>query len=182
MPSGSLGAQPQIWMNVVLVDPQGNRIWETGYVDSNGDLADNHSLDVLARRIPLDKQLLNLQTKFLTTNVKGTDREMYIPINFDIDQLPFIRPAFQPVSVINHPPSIRMEGHSIPPLGSRNVKYSVPARLIRQPGIYRLSVRMRSRMQPIYFMKFCNATAEMERAMNEGICDFHVNTVTFEVR
>ncbi len=181
LPSGSLGAQPQVWLNAVLIDPEGNRIWETGYVDSNGDLADQHSLDVLARRIPLDKQLMNLQTKFLTTNVKGTDREMYLPINFDLDQLPFIRPAPEPVSVLNHPPLIRMEAHSIPPLGSRNAKYSVPARLIQAPGIYRLSVRMRSRMEPIYFMKFCNATAEMERAMNEGICDFHVSTVTFQV-
>lgn len=182
MPSGSLGAQPQLWMNVVLIDPDGRRIWETGYVDSNGDLADNHSLDVLARRIPLDDQLFNLQTKFLTSNVKGTEREMYLPVSFDVDQLPFIRPAPQPVTVLNHPPGIRMEGHSIPALGSRNAKFSVPADLIRRPGVYRLSVRMRSRAEPIYFMRFCKATPEMERMMNEWIADFHVNTVAFEVR
>ena len=182
MPSGSLGAQPQLWMNAVLIDPDGQRIWETGYVDSNGDLADNHSLDVLARRIPFDDQLFNLQTKFLTTNVKGTEREMYLPVSFDVDQLPFIRPAPQPVTVINHPPGIRMEGHSIPALGSRNAKFSVPGDLIRRPGVYRLSVRMRSRAEPIYFMRFCDATPEMERMMNEWIADFHVNTVSFEVR
>jgi hypothetical protein len=182
MPSGSLGAQPQIWMNAVLVGPGGNRLWESGYVDSNGDLADNHSLDVLARRIPVDTQLMNLQTKFLTTNVKGTDREMYLPVNFDVDQLPFIRPDARPVTVLNHPGFIRMEGHSIPPLGSRNVKYEVPARLMTQPGTYQLSVRMRSRAEPIYFMRFCNATPEMQRMMNEWICDFHVSTVVFEVQ
>ena len=182
MPSGSLGAQPQLWMNVVLIGPSGNRLWETGHVDSNGDLADNHSLDVLSRLIPFDDQLFNLQTKFLTQNVKGTDREMYLPVNFDVDQLPFIRPAPQPVTVLNHPPGIRMEGHSLPALGSRNAKFSIPAKLLTQPGTYRLSVRMRSRAEPIYFMRFCNATAEMERMMNEWIADFHVNTVTFEVR
>ncbi len=182
MPSGSLGAQPQVWMNTVLIGPAGERIWESGYLDSNGDLADQHSLDVLARKIPLDTQLMNLQTKFLTTNVKGTDRETYLPVSFDFDQLPFLRPAQQPVSVINHPPFIRMESHSIPPLGSRNVKYSIPSRLIQQPGTYRLSVRMRSRAEPIYFMRFCNATPEMERMMNEWIADFHTSTVTFEVR
>jgi hypothetical protein len=181
MPSGSLGAQPQVWMNVVLIDPAGNRIWESGYLDSNGDLADRHSADVLARKIPYDEQLMNLQTRFLTTNVKGTDREMYIPINVDIDQLPFLRPAPQPVSVLNHPPLIRMEAHSLPPLGSRNVKYSIPAKLIGTPGSYRLSVRMRSRAEPIYFMKFCNATPEMIRSMNEGIVDFHIQSVVFEV-
>jgi len=182
MPSGSLGAQPQLWMNVVLIDPDGRRVWETGYVDSNGDLADNHSLDVLARLIPFDDQLFNLQTKFLTSNLKGTEREMYLPVGFDVDQLPFIRPAPQPVTVLNHPPGIRMEGHSIPALGSRNAKFSIPADLISRPGTYRLSVRMRSRAEPIYFMRFCNATPEMERMMNEWIADFHVNTVAFEVR
>ena len=182
LPSGSLGAQPQIWMNVVLIGPGGNRIWESGYLDSNGDLADQHSLDVLARTIPLDTQLMNLQTKFLTTNVKGTDREMYLPVSFDFDQLPFLRPAQQPVSVINHPVAIRMESHSIPALGSRNIKYSVPARLIQEPGTYRISVRLRSRMEPIYFMRFCDATPEMERMMNEGIADFHASSVVFEVR
>ena len=181
MPSGSLGAQPQLWMNVVLISPGGQRLWETGYVDSNGDLADNHSLDVLSRLIPFDDQLFNLQSKFFVTNVKGTDREVYLPINFDVDQLPFLRPAQQPVTVINHPPGIRLEGHSIPPLGSRKAKFSVPPRLITQPGTYRLSVRMRSRAEPIYFMRFVNATPEMERMMNEWIVDFHVNTVTFEV-
>ena len=145
MPSGSLGAQPQLWMNVVLIGPARNRLWETGHVDSNGDLADNHSLDVLSRVMPFDDQLFNLQTKFLTQNVKGTDREMYLPINFDVDQLPFIRPAQQPVTVLNHPPGIRMEGHSLPALASRNAKFSIPARLVTQPGTYRLSVRMRSR-------------------------------------
>ncbi len=182
MPSGSLGAQPQLWMNVVLIGPNGNRLWETGHVDSNGDLADNHSLDVLNRTLPFDDQLFNLQTKFLTQNVKGTDREMYLPVNFDVDQLPFIRPAAQPVTVLNHPPGIRMEGHSLPALASRNAKFSIPAKLITQPGTYRLSVRMRSRAEPIYFMRFCDATPEMERMMNEWIADFHVNTVTFNVR
>ena len=169
-------------MNVVLIGPAGNRLWETGYVDSNGDLADNHSLDVLSRAVPFDDQLFNLQTKFLTQNVKGTDREMYLPINFDVDQLPFIRPAQQPVTVLNHPPGIRLEGHSLPALASRNAEFSVPARLVTQPGTYRLSVRMRSRAEPIYFMRFCDATPEMERMMNEWIADFHVNTVTFQVR
>lgn len=182
MPSGSLGAQPQLWMNVVLIGPDGSRLWESGHVDSNGDLCDNHSLDVLARTIPFDDQLFNLQTKFLTQNVKGTDREMYLPVNFDVDQLPFIRPAPQPVSVLNHPPGIRMESHSLPALASRKAKFSVPRHLVSQPGNYRLSVRMRSRAEPIYFMRFCNSTAEMERMMNEWIADFHMNTVTFNVQ
>ena len=79
LPSGSLGAQPEIWLNVALVGPDGENVWESGYVDSAGDMADLHSADVLAGTLPHDDQLFNLQTKFLTTNIKGTDREMYLP-------------------------------------------------------------------------------------------------------
>jgi hypothetical protein len=182
LPSGSLGAQPEIWLNVALVGPDGKNLWESGYVDSNGDMADLHSHDVATGKIPRDAQLFNLQSKFLTTNVKGTDREMYLPVNLDIDQIPFIRPAGQPVSVMNHPPFIRMEQRSIPPLGSRTASYRVPGTLVKQPGKYRLAVRLRSRAEPIYFMKFVGATREMEQAMNEWMLDVHPYTVEFEVK
>jgi len=182
LPSGSLGAQPEIWLNVALIDPEGKRVFESGYVDSNGDMADLHSLDVAAGKIPLDKQLFNLQTKFLTTNVKGTDREMYLPVNFDIDQIPHIRPAGVPSSVLNHPPFIRMEGRSIPPLGYRDAKYKVPADKLTKPGRYTLQVRMRSRAEPIYFMKFVGATRDMEQSINEWMIDIHPYAVTFDVQ
>ena len=182
LPSGSLGAQPEIWLDVALVGPDGKTLWESGYVDSHGDMADLHSLDVRAGKLARDSQLVNLQTKFLTTNVVGTDRETYLPVNFDIDQLPFIRPATVPTTVQNHPPFIRMEQRSIPPLGERTASYSVPARLLAQPGAYKLAVRLRSRAEPIYFMKFVKATAEMERAMNQWMIDLHAYTVSFEIR
>jgi nitrate/TMAO reductase-like tetraheme cytochrome c subunit len=182
LPSGSLGAQPQLWVNVALIDPDGKNIWESGYVDSNGDMADLHSLDVAAGRIKIDQQLVNFQTKFLTTNIKGTDREMYLPVNFDIDPLPHLRPPQIPTTVLNHPPLVRMENHSLPPLGQRQAKYQVPGRLIANPGKYRLAFRLRSRAEPIYFMRFVGATKEMERRMNERMLSFKTSTVEFEVR
>ena len=181
LPSGSLGAQPEIWLNVALVDPDGKNVWESGYVDKNGDMADLHSLEVAAGTIAHDDQLFNLQTKFLTTNVKGTDREMYLPVNVDVDQLPFLRPPAQPVSVMNHPPFVRMEGRSLPPLASRDAKYSVPGELLTKPGKYKLQARMRSRAEPIYFMRFVNATADMEQSMNEWMLDIHQYAVEFDI-
>ena len=182
LPSGSLGAQPQAWLNVALIDPDGNRIWESGYVDSRGDLADIHSLDVAAGTIEFDPQLFNLQAKFLTTNIKGTDREMILPVNFDGDQLPFIRPGNTPVSILNHPTGVRMEKRSIPPLGSRFAKYKVPGSLMSKAGTYRLAVRLRSRSEPIYFMELVGSTTDMKRAMNEWITDTHAYAVEFDVR
>jgi hypothetical protein len=182
LPSGSLGAQPEIWLNVALVDPKGRNVWESGYIDAVGDMADQHSTEVQAGRIAHDDQLFNLQTKFLTTNVKGTDREMVLPVNFDVDQLPFLRPASVPTTVLNHPPLVRMEGRSIPPRGWRDAEYSVPGELLAQPGKYRLLVRLRSRAEPMYFMRFVGATTDMERAINEWMIDIHPYAVEFEVR
>jgi nitrate/TMAO reductase-like tetraheme cytochrome c subunit len=182
MPSGSLGAQPQLWLNVVLISPSGRRVWESGYLDSNGDLCNNHSLEVAAGRARADYQLFNLQTQFLTTGVKGTDREMYLPINVDFDQLPFLRPGNQPISVLNHPPFIRMEARSIPPLGNKVARYRVPAELLTEPGAYRLSARLRSRMEPIYFMRFVNATPDMEQRMIENTLDIHPRSDEFILR
>jgi cytochrome c554/c'-like protein len=182
LPSGSLGAQPQLWVNVALVDPDGKNIWESGYVDSNGDMADLHSLDVASGRIKTDQQLVHFQTKFLTTNVKGTDREMYLPVNFDIDPLPHLRPPQIPTTVLNHPPLVRMENHSLPPLGQKQAKYQVPGNLIKKPGKYRLAFRLRSRAEPIYFMRFVGAAKEMERRMNERMLSFKASTVELEVK
>jgi hypothetical protein len=182
LPSGSLGAQPQLWVNVALVDPDGKNVWESGYVDRNGDLADLHSLEVAAGRIKTDQQVVNFQTKFLTTNLKGTDREMYLPVNFDIDPLPHLRPPQIPTTVLNHPPLVRMENHSLPPLGERLAKYRVPGNLIAKPGKYRLAFRLRSRAEPIYFMRFVRATKEMERRMNERMLSFKAFTSELEVK
>lgn len=182
LPSGSLGAQPQLWANVVLIGPRGNRLWESGYTDRWGDVADIHSEDVRHKQIPYDWQLFNLQTMFLITGAKGTDREFFLPVNVDVDQLPYLRPGAQPISVINHPPLIRMEGRSLAPLGSRRIPYRVPAELLQEPGQYRLSFRLRSRAEPIYFMRFCGATREMQRAMNEWMVDFHQSSVEFVVK
>ena len=182
LPSGSLGAQPQLWVNVALVDPDGKNIWELGYVDSNGDMADLHSLDVAAGKIKTDQQLVHFQTKFLTTNVKGTDREMYLPVNFDVDPLPHLRPPQVPTTVLNHPPLVRMENHSMSPLGEKQAEYQVPGNLITKPGKYRLAFRMRSRAEPIYFMRFVGAAKEMERRMNERMLSFKVRTVELDVK
>ena len=181
-PSGSLGAQPQIWVNAVLINPRGQRVWESGYTDAIGDVADTLSLEVQAGRCKPDLQLVNFQSKFLFTGVKGTDREWFLPVGFDIDQLPFIRPSGFPVTTLNHPPTIRMEQRSLPPLSTRKAKYRVPASAMRMAGKYRLSVRMRSRSHPIYFVRYCEGTPDMERRINEGMLDFHEDSVEFLVR
>ncbi len=182
MPTGSLGAQPQLWLNVVLINPDGCRVWESGYLDRNGDLADMNSVEVARGNIRRDRDLFNLQTKFLINNVRGTDREAALPLNFSLDQLVFLRPGAIPISVLNHPPLIRMEAHSIPPLDHRRPQFRIPAAAFSKPGPYRLSVRMRSRMEPPYFMRQIHSTPDMIRRMNQNMLDLRPSSHTFWVK
>lgn len=182
LPTGSLGAQPQLWLNAVLINPEGRRVWETGFLDCNADLADMHSIEVLNGDIPRDKDLFNLQTKFLINNIRGTDREAALPLNFSLDQLVFLRPGAVPISVLNHPPFIRMEAHSIPPLDHRTPKFHIPASALKKRGLYRLSVRMRSRTEPMYFMRQIKSTPDMLRRMNENMLDLRASSHTFMVK
>lgn len=182
LPTASLGAQPQLWANIVLIGPDGRRVWESGYTDSYGDVCDIHSEDVQKGRAPYDSQLFNLQTMFMITGATGTDREFYLPVNLSIDQVAQLRPGGLPISVLNHPPFIRMENRSIAPLGKKRARYRIPAEVLCQPGHYRLTFRLRSRLEPMYFMRFVGATEEMQRAMNEGILDVHPMSVEFEVK
>lgn len=181
MPSGSLGAQPQLWLNVVLVGPDGSRVFESGDLDRWGDLRDVQSIDVQQGLIPADRQLASYQTKFLITNVKGTEREFFFPLPVDADPLPYIRPGTVPYSVLNHPPLVRMEAHSIPPLDRRSEKFRIPAEAIRQPGRYRLSVRLRSRVEPPYFARFCGLPQDALAALVERSIDVHGQSYEFTV-
>ena len=92
------------------------------------------------------------------------------------------RPPGVPTTVLNHPPLVRMENHSLPPLGEKVAKYEVPGALIKKPGMYRLAFRMRSRSEPIYFMRFVRSTKDMEQSMNERIMNFHAFAVELEVK
>ena len=49
------------------------------------------------------------------------------------------------------------------------------------PGKYKLAVRLRSRAEPIYFMRFVNATSDMERSMNEWMLSVHASSAEFQV-
>jgi hypothetical protein len=75
-----------------------------------------------------------------------------------------------------------MENRSLTPLGEKLVTYQVPGNLIKKPGKYRIAFRMRSRAEPIYFMRFVRATKEMEQSMNERIMNFHDFAVEVDVK
>ncbi len=58
----------------------------------------------------------------------------------------------------------------------------MPGSLITKPGKYRLAFRMRSRAEPIYFMRFVGSTKEMEQRMNERMANIHAYAVEVDVK
>ncbi len=58
----------------------------------------------------------------------------------------------------------------------------MPGNLITKPGKYSLAFRMRSRAEPIYFMRFVGSTKDMEQSMNERIMNFHAFAVGVDVK
>ena len=70
--------------------PIGKRVWESGYVDSNGDFADVHSLDLAAGKIEYDDQLFNLQGTFLVTMVLMVQLEQLPPTTPWLEQAKLI--------------------------------------------------------------------------------------------
>ena len=70
---------------------------------------------------------------------------------------------------------------SLPPLSSRKANYTIPASVMSKTGTYTMAIRMRSRAEPIYFMRFVGATKEMEQSMNDWMMDIHPYSVEFQV-
>ncbi len=183
-PSNSLGAQPQVWMNVVLVDPDGQRIWESGDGDKFGGLRTKWSSEVQNGTVAHDDQLWNLQTVFLYTGFKGPDREWFVPVNVSFGLngvLPQARPGAQPTTLINGAPFVRMEIRALAPNETRPAKYSIPGHLFKKRGKYKLASRLRYRAEPISFMKWIGATPEMIMRLNQGMVDINPYTIEFRV-
>src|SRR5262249_31906407 len=64
----------QAWIELTLLDPWGRPVFQSGDLDRNRDLRDDHSYEVVSGRIPNDGDLFNLQSKFAVFTNKGTER------------------------------------------------------------------------------------------------------------
>ena len=121
-------AERLVWLFVEVQDKNGNTIFRSGDLDPNGDVRDSHSLYAHNGDLPLDKQLFTLQSRFLTRNVRGGEREQVLAVNFSVDPLPFIRPSTRSTVLTGQPAGARIHRYSIPPNGVRTAAYRVPAK------------------------------------------------------
>lgn len=141
-------AERLVWLEVTVMDAAGEVVFRSGDLDPNGDVRDLHSLYVHAGELPLDDQLFSLQSKFLTRNLRGGEREQVLAINHSVDALPFLRPDTTPTILEGRPNGARIHKQGIEPGGQRMARYRVPDDVLESGAEYRVRLRLKAAMVP----------------------------------
>jgi Cytochrome c554 and c-prime len=137
------------YMQVFVTDPSGKEIFKSGDLDPNGDVRDLHSTYVHNGELPLDKYLFTLQSRFLTRNLRGGDREQVLAVNYSPDPVPFVRPPTFAVNFTGRPDGARIQRRGIEPLEARWADYEVDAKALSGPGPYKVRIRFLAGMVPV---------------------------------
>ncbi len=148
VPTG-FDAERPIWLQVVVWDRNNKVVFRSGDLDPNGDYRDDHSFFVHNGEIPRDRYLFSLQSKFITRNVRGNEREDILPVPFSLDPLSFNRPLVRPFSSLGRPLGARKHKQNIEPRGHRYAKYYIAPNRLTGCGPYKINVRLITGMVPV---------------------------------
>lgn len=148
VPTG-FDAERLVYLQVTVTDRDGTVMFTSGDPDPNGDLRDAHSLYVHNGELPSDPYLFNLQSKFVTRNVRGSESERIIPVNPSFDPLPFLRPLTQSSILLGRPVNVRKHRNGIEPNGSRWASYEIPGSRLTGNGPYAANIKLILGMVPV---------------------------------
>ena len=149
VPTG-FDAERLVFLRVVVTDRAGAVVFVSGDFDPNGDVRDNHSVYVHNGQVPLDRQLFSLQTKFITRNVFGGEREQVLAVPYSLTPLVYLRPATRPFNVLGRPLGARKHKLSLTSRnGSRWANYTVSNRALTGNGPYNVKMELVSGMVPV---------------------------------
>lgn len=148
VPTG-FDAERLVFLQITVKDADGRVIFVSGDRDPNGDVRDLHSLYVHNKELPLDRQLFSLQSKFLTRNLRGGEREQVLAVNYSVDPLPYIRPDTTPGILIARPGGARKHAMLLPPGASRWAKYHLSAKELTGKAPYTVDIRFIAQMVPV---------------------------------
>lgn len=141
-------AERLVYLRVRVTDAEGRVVLVSGDLDANGDLRDRHSVLVASGEVPRDRQLFTLQSRFLTRNVRGGEREQVLAVNHSVDPLPFIRPETVPTVLTGRPRGARIHKVGIEPGGRRQARYVVRGSELGV-GEHRIEVELVAGMVPV---------------------------------
>ncbi len=148
VPTG-FDAERLVFLEVTVTDSDGEVVYVSGDRDPNGDVRDAHSLYVHEGLLPVDRDLFNLQSKFLVRLFRGGEREQVLAVNKSLSPQPFIRPETRPTVLYGRPRGARKHKKSIEPLGRRTASYSVSGDKLDRTGRYDIRVRLIAQSIPI---------------------------------
>lgn len=148
VPTG-FDAERLVWLYVRVVDAEGRVVHQSGDLDPNGDVRDLHSAYVHNHELPLDSELLSLQSKFLTRMLRGGEREQVLAVNLSPTALPYIRPERQSDILVGRPGGARKQKESVEPGGSRWATYRVRESELVGKGPYRAIIQLKAAMVPV---------------------------------
>lgn len=148
VPTG-FDAERLVFLRVTVTDRCGKVVYISGDLDPSGDVRDSHSYYVHNGLLPLDRQLFSLQSRFITRNVRGGEREQILNIPFSLDPLPYVRPATRPFTVLGRPLGARKHKQNIEVAGHRWAKYRIDPSQLTGKGPYFCRVQLVAGMVPI---------------------------------
>lgn len=148
VPTG-FDAERLVFLHVTVCDSSGRVLFVSGDLDPNGDVRDSHSVYVHNGLLPVDRQLFSLQTRFLTRNVRGGEREQVLNVPFSIDPLPYTRPETRPFTVLGRPVGARKHKQNIEVGGERWAEYAIDRDRFIGKGPYYVRVELVAGMVPV---------------------------------
>ena len=149
VPTG-FDAERLVWLYVTVIDSEGKVVKVSGDLDPNGDLRDLHSLYVHNHELPIDKELFSLQSKFLTRNIVGGEREQVLPVNYSASPLIFLRPSRNSTVLLGRPNGARKHKTTIEPNGERWASYTVTKKqLATGKPPFKAVIQLKAAMVPV---------------------------------
>lgn len=147
VPTG-FDAERIVFLRTQVWDGTGRLVFQSGDLDPNGDVRDSHSRYVHNGKIPLDRQLFSLQSRFITRNIRGGEREQILNVPYSLDPLPYTRPATRPFTVLGRPVGARKHKQNLEVGGSRLARYRLSGKQLTC-GPYTVRARLIQGMVPI---------------------------------
>jgi hypothetical protein len=148
VPTG-FDAERVVYLQVTVSDRNGKVSFQSGDLDPNGDLRDDHSVYVRNGELPLDLSLFSLQSKFIASTIRGGEREQILAVPYSLDPLPFVRPLTLPFTVYGRPLFDRKQKQNIEVHGYRWAKYEIKPCAFTGQGPYHVTARFLAGMVPV---------------------------------
>jgi hypothetical protein len=148
VPTG-FDAERVVYLQVIVCDRNGKVVFQSGDLDPNGDLRDDHSVYVHNGELPRDLSLFSLQSRFIATTIRGGEREQILAVPYSLDPLPYVRPLTLPFTVYGRPLFDRKQKQNIEVHGHRWAKYEIKACALTGQGPYRVTARFLAGMVPV---------------------------------